>query len=203
MPFPRSRAAICTDLMSILREPNSDSLPDVHSSLVEPERVDQRTASLHWFSARLSRGTDRLLGLVLCAVVGLNFVSAAARYLGGRAILGADELQVYAMVWLVFLGSAIVSWRNLHLRMDVISAKARGTVATLRDVFEGVLSMAVCGVMSWVSLTFVLQIHEMGQRSDGAGIPMWIPHAAVFVGFVLMTIAAAYGLFKSLLARSR
>jgi len=52
------------------------------------------------------------------------------------------------MVWLVFLGGAIVSWRNLHLRMDVISAKARGAAATLRDVFEGILSLAVCGVMS-------------------------------------------------------
>jgi TRAP-type C4-dicarboxylate transport system permease small subunit len=42
----------------------------------------------------------------------------------------------------------------------------------------------------------------MGQRSDGAGIPMWVPHSAVFVSFVLMTIAVAYGLFKSLRARS-
>jgi len=144
-----------------------------------------------------------MLGLVLCAVVGLNFVSAAARYLGGRAILGADELQVYAVVWLVFLGGAIVSWRNSHLRMDVLSSKAQGAAATLRDVLEGLLNMVVCGVMSCVSLLFVLQIHEMGQRSDGAGLPMWIPHAGVFVGFVLMTIAAAFALLKSVLARSR
>jgi TRAP-type C4-dicarboxylate transport system permease small subunit len=189
--------------MSNIQQPNSESSLNVQPATAAPSGTDHLPKPMSQFSARLSRGTDRLLGLVLCAVVALNFVSAAARYLGGRAILGSDELQVYAMVWLVFLGGAIVSWRNLHLRMDVISAKARGAVATLRDVFEGVLSMAVCGVMSWVSLHFVLQIHEMGQRSDGAGVPMWIPHAAVFVGFVLMTIAAAYGLFKSLLARSR
>jgi len=189
--------------MSILHGPNSGSLLDLHPSFVEHDRMDQRTAPSSQVIARLSRGVDRLLGLVLCAVVGLNFVSAAARYLGGRAILGADELQVYAMVWLVFLGGAIVSWRNSHLRMDVLSSKAQSAAATLRDLFEGVLTLVVCGVMSWVSLLFVLQIHDMGQRSDGAGIPMWIPHAAVFVGFVLMTIAAAFGLFKSLFARTR
>ena len=189
--------------MSIPCEPKSDSLLDLHPFLVEHDRMDQRTAPPGQFIARLSRGVDRLLGLVLCAVVGLNFVSAAARYLGGRAILGADELQVYAMVWLVFLGGAIVSWRNSHLRMDVLSSKLLGTAATLRELFEGVLTLVVCGVMSGVSLRFVLQIHDMGQRSDGAGIPMWIPHAAVFVGFGLMTIAAAFGLFKHLLARIR
>lgn len=182
---------------------HTDMSLDLPSSLVEHDRMDPRTAPARPFIAQLSRGVDRLLGLVLCAVVGLNFVSAAARYLGGRAILGADELQVYAMVWLVFLGAAIVSWRNTHLRMDVLSSKAQGAAATLRNVFEGALTLAVCGVMSGVSLLFVLQIHDMGQRSDGAGIPMWIPHAAVFVGFVLMTLAAAFGLFKRLLARIR
>jgi len=77
--------------MSILRELNPDSLQDV-PSLVETQRVDSNSSPAHRFSARLARGMDRLLGLVLCAVVGLNFVSAAARYLGGRAILGSDEL---------------------------------------------------------------------------------------------------------------
>ena len=154
-------------------------------------------------ATRLSRGMDRLLGLVLCAVVGLNFVSAASRYIAGQAILGADEVQVYAVVWLVFIGGAIVTWRRAHLRMDVLSAALRGTTARVRDLLENLLAVAVCGVMSWVSLQFVLQIHGMGQHSDGAGIPMWIPHSAVFVGFVLMTGAAVYGLVKSLRLLSR
>ena len=150
-----------------------------------------------------ARGIDRLLGLVLCAVVGLNFLSAASRYLGGRALLGSDELQVYAMVWLVFLGAAAVSWRNSHLRMDVLSTRAHGVASAVRCVLEAVIAMAVCGAMSWISLQFVLQIHGLGQRSDGAGIPMWMPHAAVFVGFALMTVAAASALLRALRACRR
>lgn len=146
---------------------------------------------------------DRVLGLVLCAVVGLNFVSAASRYIAGRAILGADEVQVYAMVWLVFVGGAVVAWRRTHLRMDVLSAKLAGRAARVRDVLENLLAVAACGVMSGVSLQFVAQIHGMGQHSDGAGIPMWIPHAAVLVGFVLMALAALVALAKSVLALRR
>ena len=146
---------------------------------------------------------DRLLGLVLCAIVGLNFVSAASRYIAGRAILGADEVQVYAMVWLVFVGGAIVAWRCDHLRMDVLSARLVGRAARVRDLLEHALAVAACGVMSWVSLQFVVQIHSMGQHSDGAGIPMWIPHAAVLVGFVLMTGAALVALTRSVIALSQ
>ena len=138
-----------------------------------------------------------------CAVVLLNFVSAASRYIAGRAILGADEVQVYAVVWLVFVGGAIVSWRHLHLRMDVLSNKLHGRAAWLRNLLESLLTVTVCGTMSWVSLQFVRQMHEMGQRSDGAGIPMWLAHSAVLVGFVLMTGAAFVELARSVIALSQ
>jgi TRAP-type transport system small permease protein len=151
----------------------------------------------------LSRAVDRLLGLVLCAVVLLNFVSAAARYVGGRAIVGADEVQVYLVVWLVFVGGAIVMWRRAHLRMDVLTAGLQGRAAKARNVLEGLIGTAACGTMSVVSLRFVLQIHEMGQLSDGAGIPMWIPHAAVLVGFVLMSAAAVFDLVRGVRALFR
>jgi len=141
---------------------------------------------------------DRILGLVFCAVVLLNFASAMLRYLGGRAILGADEVQVYAVVWLIFVGAAIVAWRGAHLRMDVFSVRLQGRAARVRQVLESLLAVAVCGTMTWVSLRFVLQIHAMEQRSDGAGIPMWLPHSAVLVGFALITLAAASSLVKNL-----
>jgi TRAP-type C4-dicarboxylate transport system permease small subunit len=141
---------------------------------------------------------DRVLGLVFCGVVLLNFASAMLRYLGGGAIMGADEVQVYAVVWLIFVGAAIVAWRGTHLRMDVFSARLQGRAARVRQLFESLLAVAVCGAMSWVSLRFVLQIHTLEQRSDGAGIPMWMAHAAVLVGFALITLAAAWGLAKNL-----
>lgn len=138
------------------------------------------------------------MGLVFCAVVLLNFASAMLRYLDGGAIVGADEVQVYAVVWLIFVGAAIVAWRGTHLRMDVFSARLQGRAARLRQLLENLLAVAACGTMTWVSLRFVLQIHAMEQRSDGAGIPMWLPHAAVLAGFALITLAAVWGLAKNL-----
>ena len=176
---------------------------DTATAMPPASMADDVAASPNLVASRLSRAIDRVLGLILCAVVALNFVSAASRYVGGRAIVGADEIQVYAVVWLVFLGGAIVSWRRMHLRMDVLSSRLTGPAAKARALLEALLSTAVCGVMSWVSLQFVLQIHEMGQHSDGAGIPMWIPHSAVLVGFVLTTIASAHELLMGLRTLSR
>jgi TRAP-type C4-dicarboxylate transport system permease small subunit len=151
---------------------------------------------------RVARVVDRVFGVAFCLVVLLNFLSAAGRYLGGHAFIGSDEVQVYTMVWLIFLGAAAVSLRQTHLRMDVLVNKLGPRPAYLRSLLEAALTACVCGLMSWVSLGFTLQIREMGQHSDGAGIPMWIPHASVVVGFVLMTLCAVFS-FARLLQHHR
>lgn len=154
-------------------------------------------------SLKFSRGLDLLLGVVFCAVVLLNFANACSRYLMRYSILGADEVQVYTVVWLIFIGGAAVAWHRSHLCMDVFSTRLEDRSAGLRDLAEHTLAVLVCGTMSVVSMRFVLQIHGMGQLSDGAGIPMWIPHAAALVGFALMTVAAAHNLVKTLIAQAR
>lgn len=151
---------------------------------------------------RLAHLLEMLVGLVFCAVVALNFASAASRYLAKRAILGADEVQVYAMVWLVFIGAAVVAARRAHLCMDVLVTRLSARTTAWRGVLENLLGMLVCGAMSWASLRFVVQVHGMDQLSDGAGVPMWIPHSAVLVGFSVMTLIFARALVIGLRQRA-
>ncbi|VFR32466.1 TRAP-type C4-dicarboxylate transport system, small permease component [plant metagenome] len=168
-------------------------------SMLEAGATAADTSTRQTVSAKLSRYLELSLGLVFCGVVVLNFASAALRYLGGRAILGADEIQVYAMVWLVFVGAAIAAARRMHLCMDVFTARLSGRVAWWRDMLESLLAVVVCATMSWVSLRFVMQIQAMGQLSDGAGIPMWIAHTAVLIGFGAMALISLVSLVSGLL----
>lgn len=142
-------------------------------------------------------GCERWLGVVFCGVVLLNFVSAAGRYLGGHALLGADEVQVYTMVWLLFLGAALAAVCGVHLRMDVLSMRLPPRLAAWRQHFEALLTLAVCAGMAWVSFDFMRQILAMEQRSDAAGIPMWIPHLSAAVGFAAMALQAAWQLINA------
>lgn len=133
---------------------------------------------------------EQLLGIVFCAIVLLNFVGAAARYLGGRAFVGADELQVYTMVWLLFIGAALAAVRKAHLRMDLLVQRLGPKAAWWRQLAESALALAVCGLMTWVSGSFAADIFAMGQRSDGAGIPMWLVHGAAVLGFLALALVA-------------
>lgn len=160
----------------------------------EPSHIDEASLSLN----RLLRRLDRLLGWIFMGVVLLNFASAAGRYLGGRPIIGADEVQVFTMVWLIFLGTILAAVRRIHLRMDVLTARMQGRRAWWRMLTEVVLTVGVCALTTWISLQFTLEIHAMEQKSDAAEVPMWIPHLSVVVGFAGMTLCALAELWSLL-----
>ena len=68
----------------------------------------------------LMKALERALALAFIFAVCLNFANVIGRYVVGRSIAGADEIQIYIMVAMAFLGAGLVAWRRNHLRMDVL-----------------------------------------------------------------------------------
>lgn len=148
---------------------------------------------------RVDAALDRLmtairwaLALGFVAAVALNFANVIARYVFNDAMLGADEVQIYIMVALAFLGAAVVSWHGRHLRMDVIArALPRRMQAALRAA-EIVLVAVLAGFTAVQSSYYAEQMRALDRMSDNAGIPMWIPHGMVALGFGLIALIAIW-----------
>jgi TRAP-type C4-dicarboxylate transport system permease small subunit len=136
----------------------------------------------------LALALERLLGLALIVAVLYNFVNVVGRYVFGRTFISADEVQIYIMIYIAFLGAAVATWRRMHLRMDVLLQRMpRGVQAGL-----GALELALIGVLAafvlYVSSGYVQQMAGLDARSQNAGIPMWIPHSAIVLGFGLIAV---------------
>jgi TRAP-type C4-dicarboxylate transport system permease small subunit len=135
---------------------------------------------------------ERCLALAFMGAVCLNFANVVGRYGFGRSILWADELQVYIMIWMAFLGAAVVSWRNLHLRMDVlVQFYPRSARLALRAAELAALAL-LSGFVFVQSWRYTAQMIVLERKSDVAGIPMWIPHGAVALGFGLIALVALW-----------
>jgi TRAP-type transport system small permease protein len=139
---------------------------------------------------RLMKGIERLLALAFIAAVCLNFANVVGRYGFGRAIAAADEIQIYIMVFMAFLGAAVVAWRRQHLRMDVLVRFLPERLRRALQACEAALLVAVAGFVLVQSWRYSAQMFALGRTSDVAGIPMWVAHGAVFLGFVLILFSA-------------
>jgi TRAP-type transport system small permease protein len=145
---------------------------------------------------RVARVIEVTLALAFILAVLLNFANVVGRYLLGVSLLGSDEVQVFIMVGMTFIGAAVVTRRNAHLRMDVLLRFLPVPVLMLLRLLEQVLLVALAGFVISQSYFYAWQMWRIGRTSDMAGVPMWIPHAMVALGFALMLAVAAWRLVR-------
>ena len=151
---------------------------------------------------RLTGWIERALAYAFIAAVALNFINVVGRYGFGSTILSADELQIFIMVFMTFLGAAVVAWRNQHLRMDVLVNALPPPIRRLIKIAELVAIVILAAFVLWNSTYYAKQMFNIDRVSDMAQVPMWIPHGAVAVGFGLMALIACLRLVEILAGRA-
>lgn len=148
--------------------------------------------------ARLSGGIGVLLALLLIAAVALNCVNIFARYFFNTSFLSGDELQIFAMIVITFLGAILISAERQHLRMDVFLQMASPRTKRVIAVLEALVMIAISSATVWASFKFVHRIYGMDQRSGMADLPMWIPHGTITVCFIALAVIALNSLYHAL-----
>jgi len=137
---------------------------------------------------RVCRAIEIVLALGFLLAVCLNFLNVIGRYLLGYTPAGTDEIQIYIMVWMAFVGAAVITWRDAHLRMDVLLQRFPAGLRTAVRAFELAVFVIIASFVTVQSFYYVMRMFRLGQVSDLAQIPTWIPHSAVVVGFALMAV---------------
>lgn len=133
-----------------------------------------------------------LLGIGLIAMVVLNVANAVGRYSGWFSLVGADELLVYGMIWIVMLGAILAARSRDHLSINLLPGAVSGRIGALLQVAIDVPTVAVSAFIAWHSFSFIERIASLNQTSMGLGIPMVIPHAAILVGFTGIALVTAF-----------
>lgn len=132
--------------------------------------------------------TERVLAVGLLIGISLNVINVVGRYLAGFALNGVDEIEIYILIWIAFLGAALVTWRGSHLRMDVLVLACPPAVRWLVGWFEMTVMLVVTTFVAWQSFKYVERIYALGAVSDIAHIPTWIPHSAIAISFAAMAL---------------
>lgn len=145
---------------------------------------------------RLARIIELGLALAFIFAVLLNFANVVGRYVFGISLLGADEVQIFIMVGMTFIGAAVVTRRNMHLRMDVLVRFFSPRVQILLRVFEQLLLLVLAAFVVKESFGYAQRMLTLGRTSDMAGVPMWIPHGTISFGFALILIVVIWRIIR-------
>lgn len=148
------------------------------------------------FFESVSFWIERILAIAFAAAVILSFVNVIGRYVFGSTIIWADEIQIYIMIWMAFLGAVVATWRQMHLRMDLLFKMLPPPLRLCVQVLEFAAMIVLAGVVVALSGQYAYNMLVLGRLSDVAQVPMWIPHSGVALGFSLILLMALWQLWK-------
>ena len=134
-----------------------------------------------------SAAEDALLTLLLLSMIGLAVGQIIGRNLFDSTFVLGDELLRLMVLWLTLAGALAASRADRHIAIAVLDRFLEGRALDFTRAFLQLFTAAVCALLCWYSLAFVLSSREFDDRLLG-DVPAWLLQAPLPLGFGLMTL---------------
>lgn len=113
------------------------------------------------------------------------FLQFFTRYVLNDSLAWTEEIARYGLMWLVFIGGAVVTRKNSHIAVELLSNVMKpGTVRTVLLAGIDLIKLGFMGLLAYFSVTIVERMHY--QRMTVFDLPMSYVYAGVAVGCFLM-----------------
>ena len=155
-----------------------------------------------WFST-LSRA-DKVLCWLETAFIGgalafasaLLFLNVVLRYAFLSPIAWAEELSLYLLVWIVFVGASVAMRTRGHVAIDLLPRALSPANRKHLALLVGLLVLVFLAVFFYFSAAHTLRTAASGQVTPIMLAPMWLTYLAMPVGSALMFLRTAQFLWR-------
>ncbi len=158
-----------------------------------------RTFELIW--GRILRAFAVANGIVLLVLATMITTDVLVRWVAGRPIVGVFEFAEILLVPVIFFVLPLVQFTNRQIRVDGLSAQARGRSLAALRFLDQVLGLFLFGLLLWAGSEYWLE----AWRGDYVGqgmlqIPSVIPMGFLVFGTFLMCVTLLFLLARSVAA---
>lgn len=138
------------------------------------------------------------LGIIVLAI--FLIINAIARKVG-LLIHFVDELSMFLVILVTFIGLSYAVRKARHIRMSLISDLVPAKIQKAIVLIISFVSALLAFYMAYLAIIYVLYTHSMGQVTPTLRIAYWIGIAVVPVGFFLGGIQYVLSFTKNILTK--
>lgn len=128
-----------------------------------------------------------LVATAFLLVILFTIAQVFFRFVLDAPLVWSEELSRLLIVWITFLGAAVVAWDGRHLNVDVGFALLGGRARRVVRIFNAAVACAFLALLIWPTLRLVKieNFSELGALE----LPSGIVRLPVAIGAVLMIAA--------------
>ena len=132
----------------------------------------------------------------------LLFVNVVMRYVFLAALSWAEEVTMYLIVWLVFVGGSVTLRTVGHISIDLLPLALSEAGARRLRIFVCAAMLVFFAAFFYYSGQHTLRVMATGQITPVLEAPMWLTYLAMPVGSLLMGIRTAQILYRAVVGES-
>lgn len=166
------------------KDPAAESGENVHLIVVEDEDVQIEHHVENWIAFA-----------VFWAMGAIVFLQFFTRYVLNDSLAWTEEIARYALIWITFIGAAVVARKNLHISVEVLLHYLPAVPARLLLALVDIIKLLFIGLLAYFSLTIVERMQW--QRMVIIDLPMSIVYGGVALGCFLMLMRQAIIFFRN------
>ena len=132
---------------------------------------------------------DWLAFLIFWSLGAIVFLQFFTRYILNDSFAWTEEIARYALMWLTFIGAAVVARKNLHISVEVLLHYLPAIPARLMLAIVDTIKLLFMGLLAYFGWTIVERMQW--QRMVIIDLPMSVVYGGVALGCLIMLVRQA------------
>jgi TRAP-type C4-dicarboxylate transport system permease small subunit len=139
---------------------------------------------------------DWIAFVIFWSLAFIVFLQFFTRYVLNDSLSWTEEIARYGLMWVVFIGGAMVTRRNTHIAVELLSnVMGPGPLRATLLAFVDLVKLLFLGLLAWLSVTIIERMSI--QRMTVFDLPMSYVYAGVGFGCFLMLIRQAINVWRN------
>jgi len=139
---------------------------------------------------------DWIVFVLFWSLAFIVFLQFFTRYVLNDSLAWTEEIARYGLMWVVFIGGAMVTRRNTHIAVELLSNVMKpGPLRSALLALVDFVKLAFLGLLAFVSVTITERMHF--QRMTVFDVPMSYVYAGVAFGCFLMFLRQAQNVWRN------
>ena len=139
---------------------------------------------------------DWIAFVIFWSLAFIVFLQFFTRYVLNDSLSWTEEIARYGLMWVVFIGGAMVTRRNTHIAVELLSNVMKpGPLRAALLALVDFIKLAFLGLLAFVSWTITERMHF--QRMTVFDLPMSYVYAGVAVGCICMFACQAQNVWRN------
>jgi TRAP-type C4-dicarboxylate transport system permease small subunit len=135
---------------------------------------------------RLAMPVRVLCTLLMIAIFALSIAQVVFRFVLESPLIWSEELARLSLIWLTFLGAAVVCFDGTHLQVDSLFLLLPAGGQRVLRAINATLALGFIVILAWYSVPLIL----LGTQGTGAlDLPFSVYRLPALIGGVLMAMA--------------